>query len=140
MQTPLDFWRGCQPLGSRSMTIPTPAHYVSVVSPEWTVPYTATVADSGLHYQAVHDDVDILNHHRITDIMCLIGVRYVQEFRVTLVQAAAWTSVGLMAPTQLSQDNSSMLFGLTGCRPRRSGPSIGCWFKPVKAIKNRPRW
>lgn len=31
--------------------------------------------------------------------MCLIGVRYVQEFRVTLVQAAAWTSVGLMAPT-----------------------------------------
>ncbi|MDO2970943.1 hypothetical protein [Mycobacteroides abscessus] len=47
------------------MTIPTPAHYVSVVSPEWTVPYTATVADSGLHYQAVHDDVDILNHHRI---------------------------------------------------------------------------
>lgn len=39
--------------------------------------------------QAVHDDVDILNHHRITDIMCLIGVRYVQEFRVTLVQAAA---------------------------------------------------
>lgn len=45
MQTPLDFWRGCQPLGSRSMTIPTPAHYVSVVSPEWTVPYTATVAD-----------------------------------------------------------------------------------------------
>ncbi|BEL39250.1 Uncharacterised protein [Mycobacteroides abscessus subsp. abscessus] len=99
MQTPLDFWRGCQPLGSRSMTIPTPAHYVSVVSPEWTVPYTATVADSGLHYQAVHDDVDILNHHRITDIMCLIGVRYVQEFRVTLVQAAAWTSVGLMAPT-----------------------------------------
>lgn len=50
MQTPLDFWRGCQPLGSRSMTIPTPAHYVSVVSPEWTVPYTATVADSGLHY------------------------------------------------------------------------------------------
>lgn len=75
MQTPLDFWRGCQPLGSRSMTIPTPAHYVSVVSPEWTVPYTATVADSGLHYQAVHDDVDILNHHRITDIMCLIGVK-----------------------------------------------------------------
>ncbi|AMU46041.1 hypothetical protein DDK00_20205 [Mycobacteroides abscessus] len=70
-----------------------------MVSPEWTVPYTATVADSGLHYQAVHDDVDILNHHRITDIMCLIGVRYVQEFRVTLVQAAAWTSVGLMAPT-----------------------------------------
>ncbi len=65
MQTPLDFWRGCQPLGSRSMTIPTPAHYVSVVSPEWTVPYTATVGDSGLHYQAVHDDVDILNHHRI---------------------------------------------------------------------------
>lgn len=51
MQTPLDFWRGCQPLGSRSMTIPTPAHYVSVVSPEWTVPYTATVGDSGLHYQ-----------------------------------------------------------------------------------------
>ncbi|CPR72069.1 Uncharacterised protein [Mycobacteroides abscessus subsp. abscessus] len=66
MQTPLDFWRGCQPLGSRSMTIPTPAHYVSVVSPEWTVPYTATVGDSGLHYQAVHDDVDILNHHRNT--------------------------------------------------------------------------
>lgn len=25
----------------------------------------------------------------LTDIMCLIGVRYVQEFRVTLVQAAA---------------------------------------------------
>ncbi|MDB2201952.1 hypothetical protein [Mycobacteroides abscessus] len=45
------------------MTIPTPAHYVSVVSPEWTVPYTATVGDSGLHYQAVHDVVDILNHH-----------------------------------------------------------------------------
>lgn len=89
MQTLLDFWRGGQPLGSRSMTIPTPAHYVSVVSPEWTVPYTATVGDSGLHYQAVHDDVDILNHHRITDIMFLIGVRYVQEFRVTLVQAAA---------------------------------------------------
>ncbi|SHR59795.1 Uncharacterised protein [Mycobacteroides abscessus subsp. abscessus] len=81
MQTPLDFWRGCQPLGSRSMTIPTPAHYVSVVSPEWTVPYTATVADSGLHYQAVHDDVDILNHHRITDIMCLIGVK---RMRVSL--------------------------------------------------------
>lgn len=37
----------------------------------------------------MHDDVDILNHHRITDIMCLIGARYVQEFRVTLVQAAA---------------------------------------------------
>lgn len=63
MQTLLDFWRGGQPLGSRSMTIPTPAHYVSVVSPEWTVPYTATVGDSGLHYQAVHDVVDILNHH-----------------------------------------------------------------------------
>ncbi|WP_206500014.1 hypothetical protein, partial [Mycobacteroides abscessus] len=42
-------------------TIPTPAHYVSVVSPEWTVPYTATVGDSGLHYQAVHDDVDIIS-------------------------------------------------------------------------------
>lgn len=23
----------------------------------------------------MHDDVDILNHHRITDIMCLIGVK-----------------------------------------------------------------
>ncbi|MBE5492943.1 hypothetical protein E3G44_000407 [Mycobacteroides abscessus] len=61
MQTPLDFWRGCQPLDSRSMTIPTPAQYVYVVSPEWTVPYTATVGDSGLHYQAVHDDVDIIS-------------------------------------------------------------------------------
>lgn len=61
MQTPLVFWRGCQPLGSRSTTIPTPAHFVSVVSPEWTVPYTATVGDTGLHYQAVHDDVDIIS-------------------------------------------------------------------------------
>ncbi|ALR11736.1 hypothetical protein MYCSP_09985 [Mycobacteroides saopaulense] len=33
----------------------------SVVSPEWTVPYTATVGDTGLHYQAVHDDVDVIS-------------------------------------------------------------------------------
>lgn len=90
MQTPLDFWRGCQPLGSRSMTIPTPAHYVSVVSPEWTVPYTATVGDSGLHYQAVHDDVDILNHHRITDIMCLIGIKQLYQMKEL---ALPWHSV-----------------------------------------------
>ncbi|CPR78726.1 Uncharacterised protein [Mycobacteroides abscessus subsp. abscessus] len=83
MQTPLDFWRGCQPLGSRSMTIPTPAHYVSVVSPEWTVPYTATVADSGLHYQAVHDDVDILNHHRI---LVTLHIR----FRTIRREGAVW--------------------------------------------------
>ncbi|SKK62511.1 Uncharacterised protein [Mycobacteroides abscessus subsp. bolletii] len=50
----------------------------------------------------MHDDVDILNHHRITDIMCLIGVIYTQDFRVTLfrvtlIQAGALTSVGPMA-------------------------------------------
>ncbi len=83
MQTPLDFWRGCQPLGSRSMTIPTPAHYVSVVSPEWTVPYTATVGDSGLHYQAVHDDVDILNHH------CILVTLHIR-FRTIRREGAVW--------------------------------------------------
>lgn len=43
-----------------------------------------------------------MNHHRIADIMCLIGVRYTQDFRVTLfrvtlIQAGALTSVGPMA-------------------------------------------
>lgn len=35
-----------------------------------------------------HDSSDAICSS-LTDIMCLIGVRYVQEFRVTLVQAAA---------------------------------------------------
>lgn len=35
-----------------------------------------------------HDSSDAICR-ALTDIMCLIGARYVQEFRVTLVQAAA---------------------------------------------------
>lgn len=53
----------------------------------------------------MHDDVDILNHHRITDIMCLIGVRYMQDLR------------SVMGPTAVRRQPASMPHEAT-CRPR----------------------
>ncbi|SKT76423.1 Uncharacterised protein [Mycobacteroides abscessus subsp. abscessus] len=41
------------------------------------------------NWGAAADRASVAIIRLLTDIMCLIGARYVQEFRVTLVQAAA---------------------------------------------------